>query len=370
MQSFHEEFWVNPTPPTLATPFAATLRQNASVPSMTFGHLTHTLSSNTVWDVRVGRFCYNRDDESSTGDRTTPNRFDRITGISSGNVPQMGGLTLNRMTAKAVLNRYQPAMLGGDHQLRVGTEVERGEHHQPAVIPGGVRYIDSSGAPFQAVYRAPSIDGGRFDTAARVRQRLRHRRKIAYRECRRAFRPQRRHQSRCSGARCRRIRDRRHRPRPRDAVHVERAVAAPGHDGQAHADGRTMLRASYGRFNQGVLTGELGPIHPGVTPTTTMAFNAATGGYTRLVSVVDPRINLALDPNTRTPHTDQYSIGLDREIAPRLAAAAAYIRKTGATSSPGPTWAASIAKRRGRWPTVASCRCSCLRTRLPPGASC
>ena len=80
------------------------------------------------------------------------------------------------------------------------------------------------------------------------------------------------------------------------------------------ADGRTMLRASYGRFNQGVLTGELAPIHPGMTPITTTAFDPATGGYTRPVSVVDSRINLRLDPETRPPHTAEYSIGLDREI--------------------------------------------------------
>ena len=46
------------------------------------------------------------------------------------------------------------------------------------------------------------------------------------------------------------------------------------------ADGRTMLRASYGRFSQGVLTGEFSAFHPGVTPTTTAAFDPATGGYT------------------------------------------------------------------------------------------
>ena len=55
------------------------------------------------------------------------------------------------------------------------------------------------------------------------------------------------------------------------------------------ADGRTMLRASYGRFSQGVLTGEYGNFHPGVTPVTTAAFDPATGGYTRIVSVVDSR---------------------------------------------------------------------------------
>ena len=83
--------------------------------------------------------------------------------------------------------------------------------------------------------------------------------------------------------------------------------------------GRTLLRASYGRFNQGVLTGELDPISQGTTPITTMGYEAATGGYTRLISVVDPKINLALDPKTRSPRTDEFSVALDREITPRRA---------------------------------------------------
>jgi hypothetical protein len=94
-------------------------------------------------------------------------------------------------------------------------------------------------------------------------------------------------------------------------------------------DGSTTLRASYGRFNQGVLTGELSPIHPGAAPVTTMAWNAAQGGYTTLVSVVDPKRNLQLDPHTRPPHTDEYSIGLDRELRRQLSVAVAYVRKTG-----------------------------------------
>jgi hypothetical protein len=96
------------------------------------------------------------------------------------------------------------------------------------------------------------------------------------------------------------------------------------------ANGRTMLRASYGRFNQGVLTGELSPIHPGVTPTRTMAFDAATGDYTQLISVVDPKINLELDARTPPPRTDEYSVGVERQLTARLAASAAYIRKSGA----------------------------------------
>jgi len=73
MQSVNDEFWVSPQSPTLVTPFEATQRQHASVPTMTFGHLTHTLSPNTLWDARVGRFVYSRHDDPSTGDSTRPN---------------------------------------------------------------------------------------------------------------------------------------------------------------------------------------------------------------------------------------------------------------------------------------------------------
>jgi hypothetical protein len=60
-----------------------------------------------------------------------------------------------------------------------------------------------------------------------------------------------------------------------------------------------------------------------------MAFDPATGGYTKLVSVVDPKINLLVDPHTRSPRTDEYSIGIDRELDRRLSASVAYIHKTG-----------------------------------------
>ena len=101
VQSFHYEFWVNPEPPTLVKPFEATQRRQASVPAMTFGHLTHTLSSNTVWDVRVGRFVWSQENDPSTGNRTTVSRFDRVTGVFSGAPQTFGGLTLIRTTTKA-----------------------------------------------------------------------------------------------------------------------------------------------------------------------------------------------------------------------------------------------------------------------------
>jgi hypothetical protein len=95
------------------------------------------------------------------------------------------------------------------------------------------------------------------------------------------------------------------------------------------ANGRTMLRASYGRFSQGVLTGELEPFHPGATPTTTAEFDPATGDYTRNIITVKPGLNLLLDRETKAPHSDEYSAGVDREVGKGFAMAVAYVGKHG-----------------------------------------
>ena len=166
LQSFHTEHWVNPELPTSVKPFETTQRRHASVPAVTFAHVTHTVSSNTVWDARVGRFVYTRGDDPSTGSVTTVSRLDRLTGVFSGGPPSFGGLTLIRTTSKATLNHFQSSWLGADHQWRIGGQFEKGEHHLSTVIPTGTRYVDVNGQPFQSISSDPSIVGGVFVTAA------------------------------------------------------------------------------------------------------------------------------------------------------------------------------------------------------------
>ena len=330
VQSVHDEFWVNPEQPTFVKPFEATLRLHASVPAITFGHLTHTSSAKTVWDVRVGRFVYAREDDPSTGNRTTPSRFDRATNVFSGAPQTFGGLTLIRTTAKATLNHYRPSLLGADHQWKIGGQIEKGEAYGPSIIPTGVRFVDDNGRPFQAISSDPSMTGGSFIAAAAFASdaitvgdrltisagvRFDHSRAIS--QDLQALDPTGRETGRIiSGL----------------GTLYTWDLWSPrlGATMKLTEDGRTILRGSYGRFSQGVLTGEFSAFHPGVTPTTTAAFDPVTGGYTRIVSVVDSRKNFLLDPEIRAPHTDEYSIGVDREIGRRLAVAFAYIRKDGA----------------------------------------
>jgi outer membrane receptor protein involved in Fe transport len=329
LSSAHTEFWVSPERPTLVRPFETRLRFSAAVPTVTFGHLTHTMSPNTVWDVRVGRFVLLQDNEPSSGNRTTPNRFDRSTGVFSGGPQAFGTFTLIRTTGKATITHYRAGLFGADHEVKAGGSLERGEHRAASIATGGTRYIDNAGAPFQAVSRDPATAGGQFVTAGlfvsdaltltprvtvNAGLRFDHSRAISQ------DLPARDGDGRETGGIVRGL-----------GTLYTWNVFSPrlGLTARLTADGRTLLRASYGRFHQGVLTGELGQFHPGQTPITTTAFDPATGGYTRLVSVVTQGVNLRLDPDTRTPRTDEYSVGIDREIGRRLAVALAYVRKSG-----------------------------------------
>lgn len=328
MQSFHNEFWVRPDPPTSVTPFEATLRRSATVPAMTFGHLTHTLSPRTVWDVRAGRFFYDETRTPSTGDVTTPNRSDRDTGISSAAPPQIGGLTLIRTTAKATINHYQPQLLRLEHQWKAGLQIERGEQHGANVIPTGARYEDRNGQPFHRVSSDPSRTGGLSITASAfvsdaitVGDRMTINAGMRFDHSRAISQDVRGIDS--DG-------------RDTDGV-VEGLgtlytwnVLSPrlGVTAKVTSDGRTVLRSTYGRFSQGVLTGEISGFHPGVTPSFRYAFDAATADYTRFVRRIDSS-NLQYDPELRAPRTDEFSLGVDREVARRLSLAVAYVHKNG-----------------------------------------
>jgi len=287
VQSIHDEFWVNPDRPTQVTPFEAIVRPHGTVPAITFGHLTHTLSANTLWDVRVGRFVFNREEEPSTGNLPTPNRLDRDTGVTSGGPPRIARLKIARTTAKATVNHYRPGFLGVDHQWKIGVQIERGEHRSASFIPTGVKYEDRSG-PFDAISNPPANVGGVSDTAGvfvsdaitvkgvTISAGVRFDHSRAFHQSLSALDSQGRETGEIV---------------PAGGTLYTWNLWSPrlGVTTKLSGDGRTILRASYGRFSQGVLTGELEPFHPGSTPTTMKRFDQVTGDYTSMVRVVDPK---------------------------------------------------------------------------------
>lgn len=328
LSSFHDEFWVSPDRPTLSRPVETTVRTSGSRPTGTFAHLTHVLSGNTLWDARVSRFRAPQESVPSTGDRTIPNRSDTATGLSRGGPPSFGSLTLIRTTTKATLSHYRTDLLAGDHELKAGAQIEDGKHDAYSAFPGGVQYTDNTGQPFQAVFRQPLTTGGEFITmgafamdSVRLGGRLTLDLGVRYDHTTASSPdlPARDAEGRETSATIRGL----------GTLYTWNVVSPRlGLVVKLTPSGRTILRTNYGRFYGGILTGELAPIHPGQTPTTTARFDPATGQYSRIVSVVTTS-QLRLDPDTNAPRTDQFSISVDRELAGHLAATVAFVHKAG-----------------------------------------
>ena len=94
------------------------------------------------------------------------------------------------------------------------------------------------------------------------------------------------------------------------------------------SDSRTVLRATAGRYYRTVFLNDFAGVHPGITPVTLARFDPVTRDYTTIISVTDSKANLAVDPDIDAPYTDQYSIGVDREIARNLGVSVTYVHKT------------------------------------------
>ena len=329
VSSLHDEFWVSPQRPTLTQPFETTVRTSGTRPTATFGQLTHIASDNTLWDARVSRFAAPQTSDPSTGSRTIPNRIDLATGIQSGGPQGFGGLTLMRSTVAGSVSHFR-SLLGAAHELKAGVQQEHGKHFGWTAFQNGVvTYTDNAGQPVQATFRQPSTAGGQFITTGlfamdTLRFAERFTASLGLRFDRsRAISPD---------------------LAAHDAAGHETGatiaglgllytwtVLSPrlGLTVKLTPDGKTILRTSYGRFHQGVLTGELAPVHPGLSPTTIAGFDAGSGQYSRTIAVIDPTVNIRLDPHTRSPWTDHFGIGVEHELAKRVTVSASYVHKRG-----------------------------------------
>jgi hypothetical protein len=328
VQSFHGESGIDPERPTIVTPFEATARTHVSTPTMNFGDLTHTMSADTLWNVHVGRFVSRRSGDLNALSATTPSRFDRVTGVTTGARQTGASVDLFRTTAKATVTHFRRA-LNAEHQLKAGGQFERGEHRALNFIQTNVRYEDSAGVPVQAISSLPSNIGGVSLTSSAfatdtmtVRDRLTITAGVRFDHSRAIS-------------------------QDLPAVDAERRETGDVNEGlgtmytwnlwsprlgvttKLSADGRTIVRASYGRFYQGVFTGELEPFHRGATAVTMAAYNPVAGDYSGARITVDPKVNLRSDPEMRAPRTDEYSIGVDRAVGGRMTVSLSYVHKDG-----------------------------------------
>jgi hypothetical protein len=288
---------------------------------------TKVFGNATILSARAGGWWEpNEEYTSVTGDLVTPSRTDLLTGYVSQGVPSIQSRLQRRDTQSVKLERY----FAGDrttHNLKFGLQFDRGHSSFPQAYTSGVQYYDFGGLPDYALFREPSNQGAAFwnqgvwvDDQMTLGQRMTvnlgvrfdHMKGISPDE------PAVDYELRKTGATIQGLGDM-----------FTWNVTAPrvGVNIKLTADGRTVLRGTYGIAYRQIFGTDFDVVHPGISPVTEAAFDRATGGYTRIISVTNSRSNLTIDPELSAPRTDAYSLGFDRQLMSQLALNVSYVYK-------------------------------------------
>ena len=319
--TFHEEIWTNPERSTSTKPIETTQHVEASLPAFNFAHVTHAAGT-TVLELTAGHFRFFQT-TSPGGNVTTPNRIDRPGEFWSGSPQQVGKLTHIRTNVKGTVAGSLQAFFGARHDWKVGAEIDGGEHRALLVIPTLERFLYVDGVLRERTKQLPSNAGGQFLSAGTfVTDSIRMGNRVTVNagarfDYARALSPSIPELDQYGAETGGIIHGKSGRPPTWHVVSPRLGMTM-----KLDEAGRTIVRGTYGLFNQGMLTGEISPFHPGQKKME--VFNAA--GI--LIRTVDPSL-LKFDQDVRTPYSHQFSAGVDREISGRWSASITYVRKRG-----------------------------------------
>ena len=338
MHTYHDDYWVIPQTPSVSAPFESILTFSGRNPSVTFGNITHILSPNTLYDVRVSGFYSPNDSAEPNGNFGQSRREDVGTGEISGGPPFSGGFRQARTAVHGKLSHYASDFIGADHDFKFGVQYVDGSHSGHYGYTNNIIYYDYNGAPDYAYIRERYDYGGKFtdlgffaeDTVqiggrATLQIGVRYDRVEAVSQEVDRLDQDLNQIGSAPGL---------------GTLYTNNNVAPRiGFNIKLDEEGATVIRGNWGLYYRQPITGEIDEVHPGLTPVSLAFFdpgaapgcagNPTADCYTDIVFTFDPLTDIRIAEDTLSPRTSQLSIGFDRQVTNDIAIGFTYVRKDG-----------------------------------------
>ena len=298
-----------------------------------YSQYTQTFGNATLLEIRGGGI-YIRDNFTPySDDFTTPGRTDQGTGVSSVNGTTATKQFHNRTTIDASLAHTTSNIGRGTHDLKVGLQTAYATQRSVTARFSGVSYTDLNSALYRATFSDPAATGGRvraFGTYLQDNWTLSD--VITFNLGVRLDRTLGDIPSLSSDAKIQGIKGASFSPPVTRYPGVEDVISfttiAPrlGFTVRLDQSGRTIFKSTYGRFYGKLATGMFASLSPGGAVTAVRQINPATGQYDIPVSVTTPA-NFAVDPDLSNQYTDQFSAGVERQLAGGMGLSVSFVYK-------------------------------------------
>jgi outer membrane receptor protein involved in Fe transport len=298
-----------------------------------YSQYTQTFGNATLLEVRGGGI-YIRDNFTPySDDFETPGRTDQGTGVSSVNGTTATKQYHNRTSIDASLAHTTNKLGPGAHDLKVGLQTSYATQRSVTARFSGVSYTDLNAQPYRATYSDPAATGGRVRAmGAFLQDNWTFNDVLTLNLGVRVDRTRGDIPELSSDATIQGIDGAsftppvKEYPAVEDVIGFTTVVPRLGVTVRLDESGRTILKSTYGRFYGKLVTGMFASLSPGGAVTTVRQYNPATGAYDIPVSVTTPA-NFAVDSGLSNQYTDQFSVGVERQIAGGMGLAVSFVYK-------------------------------------------
>ena len=297
------------------TPYEAVMSEDSSnpLPSVTW---TSILSQDTFFEIKYAGWWCTLISEAADGDRVTPGRWDEYTGMNSDNFYWWGDWPQHQHSVQGSVSHFADDFLQGDHEFKFGVIYNHSWAGWKWGYHSNVYYYDWDGYPYFAFFMDPEEYGGVtnrisafLDDSWSIHNRLTLNLGVRFDHTRGGY-PEFARLDENANPTDEII------PGDMDLIRWDTWSPRLGLVYQLTADRKTVLKASYGRYYGHMLMRDMYRSAPSKAERSWWAYNWDTGEYDILYEIIDPIADRGFDRNLKNPYSDQFSVGIEREIFP------------------------------------------------------
>jgi outer membrane receptor protein involved in Fe transport len=295
-------------------PYETVISEDSSnpLPSATW---TSILSPNTFFEIKYAGWWVTLISEAADGDRVTPQHYDGATGMYSGNASWWGDWPQRQHQVQGSVSHFAEDFLQGDHEFKFGVVYNHSYAGWKWGYNSNAYYYDWDGYPYYAFFMNPEEYGGVLnrisaflDDTWAVSDRLTLNLGVRFDHTRGGYPELSRLDENANPIETF--------PEDMDILKWDTWSPRLGLVYQLTADRKTIFKASYGRYYGHMLMRDFYQSAPSRAERSWWLYNWDTGAFDILTELIDPIADRGIDRSIKNPYSDQFSVGLEREILP------------------------------------------------------